>query len=203
MLFSFEVWKSLICGYFSASAERWKFKSWSNMRRRNVYNWRVLHLQQCFPYLCPLLFKFCALWGWSGWVQAGGPLHPSLSQSGQKPLLLCFFYTDTFCCKICLSFYENANKKLEIFPTRMLGKLWNSLWNSWSYYEIVWRDVSVTVIQTQLREANVDGEIKTEDTLPHLQLFCPRSHKLTFLAVETLYFVYCFNLFTAFPLLNS
>lgn len=102
------------------------------------------------------------------------------------------FYTDKFCCKVCLRFLENANKKLEIFPNRML-----------CYYEIVWTDVSVTVIQTQLQEANVAGERKTEDTLLHLQVFCPLSHKLTFLAVETLSLVYCFNLFTAFLFLNS
>lgn len=104
MLVSFEVWKSLICGCFSASAERLKFKSWSSMKRRNVCNWRVLHLQQCFPYLCPLQLNFCAFWGWSGWVQAGGPLHPSLSQAGQKPLLLLIFTQPSFAARCALGF---------------------------------------------------------------------------------------------------
>lgn len=143
MLVSFEVWKSLICGCFSASAERWKFNSWSSRKRKNVYNWRVLCLQQCFPYLCPLKLKFCVLWGWSGSVLSG------LSAQQEDPYISLLrwpkafaavvFYTDKFCCKVCLRFLKNINKKLQIFPKRMLG-----------YYGIVRRDVSVTVIQTQL-----------------------------------------------------
>lgn len=99
------------------------------------------------------------------WLYIGRRTLKSLSLSSwPKASAAVFFYTDKFCCKICLRFLKNANKKLEIHPNRML-----------CFYEMVWRDVSVTVIQTQLQEANVAGERKTEDTLPHLQVFCPLS----------------------------
>lgn len=190
MLVSFEVWKSLICGYFSASAETRKFKSWSSMKRRNVYNWRVLHLQQCLPYFCPLQLKFCALR--LQWLGTGRRTLTSLSLSSwPKASAAVFFYTDKFCCKVCLRFLKNANKKLEVFPNRMLG-----------YYEIVWREISVY--------CDPDSAIGSRHCWGEKVWRYAASSSTILSSVSQSYFcgcwnslVYCFILFTAFPFPSS
>lgn len=81
--------------------------------------------------LCTLRLE----WLSAQWVQQEDPYISLLRWP--KAFAAVVFYTDKFCCKVCLRFLKN--KKLQIFPKRMLG-----------YYGIVRRDVSVTVIQTQL-----------------------------------------------------
>ena len=46
------------------------------------------------------------------WVQGGGLLPPPSKLA--KSVYFCDFYGARFCCKMCLRFLENANKKLEI-----------------------------------------------------------------------------------------
>lgn len=57
-----------------------------------------------------------------------------------KIVCFCDFYGVRFCCKVCLRILENAIKKLEILLlVRMLG-----------YSQIIWRDVTVSVIQIHI-----------------------------------------------------
>lgn len=80
------------------------------MERRNIYNGRVFHLQQCFTsvLLCGSRFARSGVAGYRG----EDSFHPPSKLA--KSVYFCDFYGARFCCKVCLRFLENANNKLEI-----------------------------------------------------------------------------------------